>query len=414
MKMKITIDTENCIGCGVCVNTCPKGYELNEEMKAEVINPRAPGIKEGAEDCPVDAITIEGEPEDILLLDEIPVAEEVRSEDDSRDVWVFAEQRGGKLAKVAIQLLGCARRLADELGHQVVAVLLGSNVEGLAKELIGYQADRVYIADDEELEHYKTLPYARMISDLITRYKPNICLYGATLIGRDLAPRIAQRINTGLTADCTELTIEEGTGLLDQTRPAFGGNIMATIQTPDHRPQMATVRPGIMKAKVYDPDRTGEIIPVEVELRDEDLITTILEIAKDARERVNLEEAKIIVSGGRGVGSKEGFKILEELAELLGAEVGGSRVAVENGWIEQDHQVGQTGKTVCPELYIACGISGSIQHRAGMLTSKIIVAINKDPDAQILTVSDYAIIGDLHEVVPLLTKELYGRGLGGL
>jgi len=263
-------------------------------------------------------------------------------------------------------------------------------------------------------ENYQTLPYTTLITRLIREHKPKIFLYGATFIGRDLAPRIAQRINSGLTADCTELTIEEGTGLLDQTRPAFGGNIMATIQTPDHRPQMATVRPGIMKMKAFDSDRVGEIIKVPVVLDDGDLASTIIEIAKDARKSVNLEEAKIIVSGGRGVGGKEGFGILEELSELLGAEVGGSRVAVENGWIEQDHQVGQTGKTVCPELYIACGISGSIQHRAGMSTSKIIVAINKDPDAQIFTVSDFGIVGDLHEVIPELAKELKARGLGGL
>ena len=412
--MEVKIDEESCIGCGLCVRECPDGFELNDDMKAEVKNPDVPGIKEGAEACPVGAITVEGEVIEAPKQEKEAPIEKRGETDGASGVWVFAEQRDGKLAKVALQLLGRARDLADTLEQEVAAVLLGHNTGGLADLLIGHGADKVYLAENEELENYQTLPYASIISGLIGEHEPNIFLYGATLFGRDLAPRIAQRVNTGLTADCTELTIELGSGLLDQTRPAFGGNIMATIQTPNHRPQMATVRPGIMKAKPFDPDRRGEIIRVPVELDDGDLITRIVEIAKDERERVNLEEAKIIISGGRGVGSRDGFKILEELADLLGAEVGGSRVAVENGWIEQDHQVGQTGKTVCPELYIAAGISGSIQHRAGMSTSKIIVAINRDPDAQILTVSDYAIIGDLHEVIPQLTKELKARGLAGL
>ena len=432
MIMEVTIDRELCIGCAICVQQCPQGYELDDELKAVVISTRAPGIMDTEEACPVGAIAITGkdtpvgvshfqakpvglgfsrEPEEIPVLEKL---EPVVRVDESSDVWVFAEQREGKLAKVALQLMGRARDLANEGKQKVVAVLIGNNVKNLAKELIGYQADTVYVADDERLEHYQTVPYTTIISQLIKKHKPNIFLYGATFIGRDLAPRIAQRVKTGLTADCTKLTIEEDTGLLDQTRPAFGGNIMATIQTPDHRPQMATVRPGIMKVKTFDPDRSGEIIQISPDLRRDDLIAKIIEVAKDSRTKVNLEEAKIIISGGRGVGSKEGFGILEELAELLGAEVGGSRVAVESGYIEQDHQVGQTGKTVAPELYIACGISGSIQHRAGMSTSKIIVAINKDPDAQILTVSDYAIVGDLHEVVPLMTRELKKRGLGGL
>jgi len=411
MMIEVTIERELCIGCAICVQQCPEGYELDDELIAVVISTRAPGIMETEEACPVGAIKITGEP------DEIPVAEKVVPAvmvDESSDVWVFAEQREGKLAKVALQLLGRARDLADLNKQKVVAVLIGHNITNLAKELIGYQADTVYVADDERLKDYQTLPYTTIITDLIKKYKPNIFLYGATFIGRDLAPRIAQRVNTGLTADCTKLTLEEDTGLLDQTRPAFGGNIMATIQTPDHRPQMATVRPGIMKVKEYDVGRSGEIFSVAPDLGQDDLIAKILEVAKDTKQKVNLEEAKIIISGGRGVGSKEGFGILEELAELLGGEVGGSRVAVESGFIEQDHQVGQTGKTVAPELYIACGISGSIQHRAGMSTAKIIVAINKDPDAQILTVSDYAIVGDLHEVVPLITRELKKRGLGGL
>jgi electron transfer flavoprotein alpha subunit len=346
------------------------------------------------ESCPVEAIQ-EIEKEEAETLDF----------SDYKDVWVFAEQRGGQLTRVAYQLLGGGRALADELGQQLGAMLLGQDAKELSKELIAHGADKVYLADDPRLKNFQTDAYASVITTMIKEYKPNIVIYGATHIGRDLAPRIAQRLDLGLTADCTELTIDPEEKILLQTRPAFGGNIMATIITPRTRPQMATVRPGIMKELDVDSKRKGEIIDVTVTLKDDEIKTKILEIIKEAKKRVNLEEASIIVSGGRGVGGKEGFTIISELADILGGEVGGSRVAVEKGWIDQDHQVGQTGKTVRPSLYIACGISGSIQHRAGMQNSDLIVAINKDPDATIFKIAHYGIVGDLHEIVPLLIEE---------
>lgn len=324
------------------------------------------------------------------------------------DVFIFAEQREGELKKVSIELLGAARKLADDLGVKVGAMLAGSNIGHLADELIAYGADTVYVTDMPELEHFTTLPYTRVLMKMIEEYSPEIIIYGATHVGRDLAPRVAQRAYAGLTADCTGLDIDPETKLLTQTRPAFGGNLMAQIQCPEKRPQMSTVRPGIMKPLEKDDSRKGEIINVDVTLEANDTLVKVVEIIKEKKAMVDLESAKIIVSGGRGVGSEEGFATIRELAAALGGEVGGSRVAVENGWIAQDHQVGQTGKTVSPELYIACGISGSIQHRAGMSSAKTIVAINKDPNAMIFTVADYGIVGDLHDIVPALAGALKG------
>jgi electron transfer flavoprotein alpha subunit len=392
--MVVRVDEEECTGCETCVDACPiEAIEMVDDIAK--IKDNCNSCNACIESCPVEAIH------------EIEKEEKAEALDfsDYKDVWVFAEQRGGQLTRVAYQLLGGGRALADELGQKLGAMLLGKDAKELAKELIAHGADKVYLADDPRLMNYQTDAYASVITAMIKEYKPNIVIYGATHIGRDLAPRIAQRLDLGLTADCTELTIEPEEKILLQTRPAFGGNIMATIITPRTRPQMATVRPGIMKDLDVDAQRKGEIIDVTVTLKDEEIKTKILEIIKEAKKRVNLEEASIIVSGGRGVGGKEGFTIISELAEILGGEVGGSRVAVEKGWIDQDHQVGQTGKTVRPSLYIACGISGSIQHRAGMQNSDLIVAINKDPDATIFKIAHYGIVGDLHEVVPLLIEE---------
>ena len=334
--------------------------------------------------------------------------------EDYKGVAVYVEQRGGVISKVVFQLLGKARDLAEELAVPVYAFLPGKDINALAPDLIAAGADKVIVADMDEFEHYSTLPHTRAIVNMIQEYRPEIMLYGATSIGRDLAPRVAQRLATGLTADCMELTIEPETRQLSQTKPAFGGNVMAVIRIPEHRPQMATVRPGIMQERERDHSRSGEVESFKIDLPTEDLVVRILDMAEDQRKQVNLEEAKIIVSGGRGVGSEEGFGVLRELADLLGAEIAGSRVAVENGWIPQDHQVGQTGKTVRPELYIACGISGAIQHRVGMSPAKLIVAVNKDPGAQIFSAADYGIVGDLHKIVPLITAELKQRGLRGL
>lgn len=324
---------------------------------------------------------------------------------DGNEVWVFAEQRNGRIAQVVFELLGKAAELAKKLNVKVGAVLLCENASNLSKELIAYGADNVYPAESPLLKNYKTDFYTKAISDLIKKHKPQIVIYGATHIGRDLAPRIAQRITTGLTADCTGLDIDDDS-LLVQTRPAFGGNIMAQIKCPAHKPQMSTVRPGVMKIPPKDKNRKGNIIKVKAEINEKDSLTKVLKIVKENKCIANLERSQIIVSGGRGLGTKENFKLIEELAGLLCGEVGASRAVVDAGWIAKDHQVGQTGKTVRPRLYIACGISGAIQHRAGMQNSDIIVAINKDPEAMIHTIADYSIVGDLCKVIPTLIKEL--------
>lgn len=322
-----------------------------------------------------------------------------------KDIWVFVEQREQKLMNVSLEILGEARRLADKKGVKACAVLVGYEVKGLAEELIKYGADVVYVIDHSLLKNYTTDAYTKVICDLANSLKPEVILYGATYIGRDLAPRIAARMRTGLTADCTALDIDEN-GLLLQIRPAFGGNLIATIICPERRPQMATIRPGVMKKALMDEGRRGEVIEIKPVIEEKDIRTEIISIIKEARQKVNLEEADIIVSGGRGVGGPEGFKLIEELAEVLGGVVGASRAAVEAGWISSDHQVGQTGKTVRPKLYIACGISGAIQHIAGMGGAKTIVAINKNPDAPIFKIADYGIVGDLFKVIPALIEEI--------
>lgn len=322
------------------------------------------------------------------------------------EVFIYAEQREGQLKKVAFELLGAGRRLADDLGVALGAILIGHGVGGMADDLFAHGADKVYLVDAPELEHYLTLPYTTATVRVIREFGPEIVVFPATHIGRDLAPRVAQRLYTGLTADCTGLDIDPETKILVSTRPTFGGSLMAQIMCPEKRPQMSTCRPGVMKPLDPDPSRKGEIVRVDFTPGPDDLAVRLIEIVKEKRRTVNLEEARVIVSGGRGVGGEKGFENLRELAELLGGEVGGSRVAVDNGWIAQDHQVGQTGKTVAPDLYIACGISGSVQHRAGMMGSGVIVAINKDPHATIHSVADYSIVGDLHEVIPAMIEAL--------
>lgn len=323
---------------------------------------------------------------------------------DYKGVWVFAEQREGELQKVSLELLGEGRRQADKLGVKLTALLLGNNVEGLTKTLAEHGADEVLVAEDKLLEHYTTDAYTKVICDLVNERKPGILFVGATFIGRDLGPRIAARLNTGLTADCTSIDVEVETGDLLATRPAFGGNLMATIACPAHRPQMATVRPGVF-AKVESDGANCKIEKVNVELADADVRTKVLETVKTAKDIIDISEAKVIVAGGRGVGSKENFALLEELAKVLGGTVAGSRAAVEKGWIENAYQVGQTGKTVKPSIYVACGISGAIQHVAGMQDSDMIIAINKDETAPIMKVADYAIVGDIKKVLPELIAQ---------
>lgn len=319
-----------------------------------------------------------------------------------RGVFVFVEQVEGNIAGVTYELLGKGSELAATLETEVTAVLLGSGIESLANTLAQYGADRVIVADDPVLETYMTEPYVKVLADIVRQYKPEIVLYGATAIGRDLAPRVSARVHTGLTADCTKLEIQEETNNLMMTRPAFGGNIMATILCPDHRPQMATVRPGVMMRIAPKADATYKHEVYETVNLEASKNVDILEIVKKVHKKMDIMEAKVLVAGGRGMGCKENFKLLEALAEALGGTVAASRAAVDAGWQEKEVQVGQTGKTVRPNLYIACGISGAIQHLAGMEESDLIIAINKDETAPIFEVADYGIVGDSCKVIPSL------------
>ena len=330
------------------------------------------------------------------------------------EVWVFAEQHEGELAETPLELLSKGRELADELGVKLGAVLLGDNVAGLSEKLGYYGADKVYLAEHTLLEHYQTNTYAKVIDELIHKHEPQIMLYGATACGRDLAPRIASNIKAGLTADCTDLQIgnhevkKTGTvyeNLLFQIRPAFGGNIIATIINYDRWPQMATVREGVMAMPEPDTKRKAEVVSDKVHIGAGDAAIEILREHLQEK-KVNLKASRVIVAGGAGVGSKDNFKLIYDLAHCLGASPGATRAAVDLGFIDRDHQVGQTGTTVRPSLYVAVGISGAIQHQAGMSDSKKIIAINNDPDAPIFNVAHYKIVGDLNEVVPMMVKAI--------
>ncbi|HDM10415.1 MAG: electron transfer flavoprotein subunit alpha [Deltaproteobacteria bacterium] len=389
--MAVWVEVDLCNGCKRCIRACPYGAMEFEDNVARVTD-RCTSCGACIEVCKQQAIKTDVKPKEIPDFS------------DRKGVWVFAEQRGGDLKRVSLELLGKAQELAADLGQEVAAVLLGHNVSGLCDQLAEYGAEKIYLADHPELENFRTVTYTDVIESLVRQYKPNILLMGATHIGRDLAPRVSRRVGVGLTADCTELSIDPDEKILLQTRPAFGGNVMATIANRYSRPQMATVRPGVMEAKKKPVN--GQIIKHEVQLSPKGLQTKILESVREDKKRVDLAQAKVIVAGGRGVGDAQGFKKLEELAELLGGEVAGTRVAVEEGWIPQERQIGQTGQTVRPELYIACGISGAIQHRAGMMNSRYIIAVNKDARAPIFQVSDWGIVGDLHEVIPEMISRL--------
>lgn len=326
---------------------------------------------------------------------------------DFKNVYVFAEQREGVIQPVALELIGKANDLAKELGEKVVAILAGYKMDALAQTLIEYGADEVIKIDHPNLEHYLTEQYAQTIDQVIKHFRPSIVLFGATTIGRDLAPRLSARMNTGLTADCTKLEISENKELM-MTRPAFGGNLMATIMCTEHRPQMSTVRPGVMQKLTPDSSRQGVITPFEVQFDESKFKVKLVEIVKEDKGKIDISEAKILVSGGRGVGCRENFENLRQLAAQLGAEVSASRAVVDSGIMPHDRQVGQTGKTVRPNLYLALGISGAIQHLAGMEESDFIVAINKDKFAPIFQVADVGIVGDVNKIVPLLTQRLEG------
>ncbi len=411
----LKIFEDKCTGCEVCVSKCPFDA-LEMKNNIAVVNHDA---------CTLCGICVKS-----CEFDAIELEKEEKS--DKKDlsaysgVWVLAEQRENELLNVSFELCSEGRKLADELDTDLSAVVLGSDIKGKAKELIAYGADHIYVVEDEELKHYRTETYTGIITEMIEKAKPEIVLLGATHNGRDLGPRLSARLDTGLTADCTKLAIDDERGILLQTRPAFGGNLMATIVCPEHRPQMSTVRPGVMEKAEPDYDRVGDINEVEVKLTENDInsevvreakiinlksnlsevemFTQIKDIIKEAKKGVNLEDANIIVSGGRGVGDPDGFSCIEELASTLGGEVGASRAVVDEGWIDKEHQVGQTGKTVQPRVYLACGISGAIQHRAGIENSDLIIAINTDEEAPIFDVCDYGIVGDLHEIVPLLSE----------
>lgn len=347
----------------------------------------------------------------------------------SKDIFVVIEQRGGTVQKVSYELLGEASKLAKDMNEHVVAVLMGYKIADKAESLLHYGASKVLLLDEPVLEEYTTEPYVKGIEYVIRHYEPNVVLFGASSIGRDMAPRIAGRIHTGLTADCTRLDVEvskyqeylrKATNVpeekilaldtsdrnLKMTRPAFGGNVMATIVCRDYRPQMATVRPGVMEMPEKDTALTGEIVHIDAGLSERDMNVEILDVVQSDKKIVDITEAKVLVSGGRGVGGAEGYNALRELAEELGGEVSASRIGVDSGWIEKDRQVGQTGKTVHPNLYIACGISGAIQHLAGMEDSDFIIAINKDESCPMMKLADLGIQGDLHVIVPKLTQAI--------
>lgn len=391
--MAVNVIKEKCKGCSICVKNCPFSA-ITMEGKLAVIGSSCTGCGVCVEKCPFKAIEKTEEEREIKDLSAY------------KGVWVFAEQREKKIMPVVIELLGEGKKLAKEVGCELCAVLCGSEVENLADELFEYGADKVYIADAPELEKYTTDGYTKVIFEAIEEYKPEIVLLGATHIGRDLGPCLAVKANTGLTADCTMLEIDPEDKKIKQTRPAFGGNLMATIVCPNHRPQMSTVRPGVMAKAEHTPGRKGEIVKLNVSFNEGDIRTKVLDIVKSMKETVSLTDAEIIVAGGMGLGKAEGFDLLKELADKLGGIVASSRAAVDAGWIDHAYQVGQTGTTVKPKIYVACGISGAIQHVAGMQNAEQIIAINTAENAPIFEVADYGIVGDLYKVIPAMIEEL--------
>ncbi len=392
----IEIHEDKCIGCEKCLKTCPVDALKMKEGVAKVDEGLCISCSACIPACPVDAI------EPILKASKAASA-------DYSGVWVFAEQHDDRCRPTGPELLGKGRELADELGEELCAVLLGSDVGKLSDELIAYGAEKVYVVDDKILENYTTEAYTTALVTLISKYKPSVFIFGATHLGRDLAPSVAGRMGLGLTADCTGLSITEveDVKVLLQTRPAFGGNVMADIVCPNTRPQMATVRPHVMQPLEPDPERDGEVIQEHVKISPESIKTEILEIMEheDSGE-ISVEEADVVVTGGRGAGGEEGFKMLRELAKALGGTVGCSRPIVEEGMMSKSHQVGQSGKTISPELYIVCGVSGAVQHRVGVRGSKYIIAINKDPKAPIFDMADFGIVGDASKMIPMLIEKV--------
>jgi electron transfer flavoprotein alpha subunit len=397
----LIIDRELCIGCEACVDACAFDAIHLDEQDIAVANENCTACGACIDECPTEALHLPGAETPIIITPDLGEYE---------GVWFWVEQFEGQAGSISWEMAGKGRQLADQLGVALTACVLGSGVEHIAQEAVSYGADRVFLVDDPTLGTYRTDPYAVVMVDLVERYKPEILIMGASSRGRDLAGSIATRLVTGLTADCTGLDVDPETRQLRQTRPAFGGNIMATILCPNHRPQMATVRHRVFEVPDKDLTLEGQVVRERVLMAEDEIAAKVIDFLVE-EENVNLADARIIVSGGRGVKGPEGFEPVRELAQVLGAAVGASRAAVDAGWIPYAHQVGQTGRTVRPDLYIACGISGAIQHLAGMRTAKVIVAINRDPEAPIFEVAHYGIVGDLFEVVPALT-EAFRRKLG--
>lgn len=391
----IIIDNEKCRGCKKCITACPFDA-LYMEGKLAVLKPEeCRACNACVKACPFKAIA-----------SNVKEAVKKASLADFKGVWVFAEQHHGNVQEVAYELLSTGRRLAKDRGCELAAVVLGHNVADSAAHLIAAGADKVYIVDQPELAEYEANVYTDALNQLIAKYKPEVILAGATAVGRAFFAKVAVRSRTGLTADCTALSIDKESHLLHQTRPAFGGNIMATIMTPNHRPQMATVRPKVFKMSTPDPKRKGETLMEALQL-----VAAGTRIVKAERNsaNVNIAEAEIIVAGGRGLKKAENLEQLKRLADLLGGVVGVSRACVDAGWISAAHQVGQTGKTVCPKIYLAFGISGAIQHLEGMRGADTIIAVNNDPNASIFGVADLGIVGDLFEILPMLIEALEAK-----
>ena len=390
----LEIDRELCIGCEACVEACAFDAIHMDEQELAVANDNCTACGACIDECPVEALRLPGAETPAVVTPDL---------DGYQGVWFWVEQFNGEAGSISWEMAGKGRELADQLGVTLTACVLGNDVEHMAQEAISYGADRVFLVDDPTLTQYRTDPYAAVMVDLVERHKPEILIMGASSRGRDLAGSIATRLVTGLTADCTGLDIDPNTRQLRQTRPAFGGNIMATILCPNHRPQMSTVRHRVFEVPEKDSSREGQIVRGNALMPEDEIASKVIDFIVE-EENVNLADARVIVSGGRGVKGAEGFEPIRELAQVLGGAVGSSRAAVDAGWMPYAYQVGQTGRTVRPDLYIACGISGAIQHLAGMRTAKVIVAINRDPEAPIFDVAHYGIVGDLFEVVPALTE----------
>ena len=393
--MAIHIISEKCTGCSLCVKVCPFDAIRIMDKKASIDMNKCNLCGACVHACKLKAVIID-KPQPTCILPDIK---------NYKGIWVFIEQKNGKIQSISYELLGKAHELAQKLNCEVSGVAIGNNLDDQIDELFWHGADNIYLVQAPEIANFQDDPYTNILVELVKKYKPEILLCGATSIGRSLVARVAIKIKAGLTADCTGLDIDPVKKILLQTRPAFGGNIMATIISPNYRPQMATVRHKVMQPMAPDKKRKGKIIREDYDSSVYASRTKLLDIVEEVESLVNLAEADIIVSGGRGMGGPENFKIIKELAHVLGAAVGSSRAAVDAGWMPYSHQVGQTGRTVAPKIYFACGISGQIQHIVGMSSSKIIIAINKDPDAPIFKYATYGIVGDLFQIVPALTKK---------